>query len=769
MTWDEFSEALIRLVTKNRKFEVPVNKIKNRLAKLRMGEFLLDGPNPIERDGFPFFFVEYIDEAILAMANFLTRFLYEGGTLNVLAINRIPLGAEKNLAFWRTNKARLYVEMQNLILLIGRDTFAKGSGRSYESTIKRIFVFRDISDFAYLDQSAINVLSELTDLGMELGFAFSDKIGLQSTFEMHSQDSLAIQVKMDRDVFEDPAILLNSLILELVPERRAEDRHHDFYVLSNRVVSNESELPYSTSCRAQWFKTRDEAFEYDKSTLLRYVLFNNSDENWAKLEDKKFDRVSRMCNEFGAFFKNSIISLYDAFVAHCPRPSKKQQADFCSRLNRIVLTNDFIRLERAMSYIARGDDIVAIDPTSVKRTIALHDSISSYRHWMRKSLSRVIDNPESKLTRIYILKDQSPSGKFDDELRIFRGQMQYYLDYCNYRLPKAGALLFEGIDKPKSLDEPEWFLEKRKSLAERLKVYVTTDKALSRFKKEVSAHLEKNQMKEFLGQLFGTGDRINDAKVIELLCKLDLLITKGMVYNFTTESADPSELEFDAYIYRCDGRFSTDDDFETLFDLPKQLTDGNERFFALHRLERLRALVESLGQYLDGHKRIIGAIPELTAERELIWSEIDEVKELIDSFNKMEDEQKIGEMEKTYRSLLERRRNIEVHLFNYVEPRLRSLFDSLKKYSIEVEFFGRSQLAAEVVTQIQEVRPFDDCQTMKDLTTKVTEHIGRVITGNDSGEFQPVRRISEVNDGRVDNLVPTHRGKGSLEPPPTID
>src|SRR5260370_41135077 len=153
----------------------PESKLKNRLLNLGIKEFLepivmegAKGSRALEARGLPFRYLTQWDEAVLAMAHYLSRFRAdEGSELNVYAMHRLSKGEDKTLSDWQTAKAKWYLELQNIILLLGRLSESR-------SQICRIFAFNKLDDIAFLTQSAVSLLVEQLGTGIKVGFLFTD-------------------------------------------------------------------------------------------------------------------------------------------------------------------------------------------------------------------------------------------------------------------------------------------------------------------------------------------------------------------------------------------------------------------------------------------------------------------------------------------------------------------------------------------------------------------------------------------------------------------
>src|SRR5258706_6597684 len=145
----KYLKEIIRKAPEDKQF--PHKKLRNRLINIGLKEFLDgiesdfdigksnqetnqdDSAKALEVYGFPFKFNSQWDEATLALGHFLNRFRREEkSTLEVCALHLLSKGEDKTLSDWQSAKAKLYLELQNMILLLN------GVG-GRKSRIRRIF------------------------------------------------------------------------------------------------------------------------------------------------------------------------------------------------------------------------------------------------------------------------------------------------------------------------------------------------------------------------------------------------------------------------------------------------------------------------------------------------------------------------------------------------------------------------------------------------------------------------------------------------------
>jgi hypothetical protein len=694
--FDATYEALVKFLDTVDKHEtIPRKKLRNRLINIGLREFLevVDAENgekrlALQELGFPFKFLEQLDEAILALAHYLIRLKDEGGTLKVFALNRLSKGEDKNLSYWQSEKARLYIELQNLILLLN-DVRDDASQPKRHSEVLRVMTFRNIDDIAFLTQPAINVISEQLAIGIQIGFLFLNETK---------------QVKL-------PESLSNTLIIDYEPHVKDTSHRFNFYALY-RVLSDAKPhaLPYQDQCKTKWYTNREEAVACDSRLSGLMKLF---EEPWLELTNTNQHSVCKYEAESDEFFNNTTVLMYRAFQGSSVSESyglagsNDSHKAFIDRLNQTVVTNDFIRLERAMSAFAYSDKIFAVDATSVKDSLKIHESTPIYRHWIRNTLNRVLRSNDRALERIYILRDTE--GDANVEFQSFKKQMQYYFDYLHFDISEVTSIVnAHNPNEPQaSVDHknPPWFCEKWGSLENRVGMYVTTSKVLEHFNSTVMSNaVHPKMLAEVLSE---AQPQFHHAH--RLLRRLDYLFTERMLYNFKNELADPSELQFQAYLYRSSESFDLATEKRILFDFVK---DPNmPKLKTAQTQHRLAALAESIVDYHDQFGDVLAKVYEHDGEN--------------DQYNKdrsaLEELQAIGDKEfplAFITKVLEVRHRFEEKLYSYFEPRMSHLYELLKLQSVKIDFFGHPNDFL-----IDNVKPFTESADMEGLRKFITKEI----------------------------------------------
>jgi hypothetical protein len=708
----EFVFRWIAELLKNSPF--PEDGLRNRLTNLGLKEFVDGDVSPssgqkvlaVTRFGFPFKFSSQIDEAILALGYFLERFvMQEESGLKVSAVSRLPKGQDKSLGYWQTAKAKLYMELQNLILLLN------GFG-DRKSEVTRIFAFRQIEDLAYLTQPGMAALSEQVALGIKVGFLFLD------SFEQHNQ------LEPHNGQAETPLIISNCLFVEFTPpqsqyatqpldseetellRKSARPRLStdcNFYEIVDQT--KQEHLPYEERCFTKWLINTNES--NNKYGLME--LFERS--RWSNLNRRNSASICEFPE--GEFFNQSTVLMLKA--AEIPE-------DIVKRITETVITPDFIELERAMSCFDQTDEIWAIDATSAKNTLQIHLSNPIYRQWIRKSLNRVLKSAlkggETKLNRIYIIRDERKDA--DREFAALLQEMQYYFDYFHFEISEMRASLTAHHDHSVEMEDSPAANHDSGKASPKLKHSLTAqhESDVAELSTDGPSLTELENVWRRLSQLVnirvttssilkGTSlpddlskmcrDLFKEEVTTESLAKLDVLYTPNMIYNFINQRADPGELEFEAHLFR--KHLSVDDEYLLLFGFAKDDKRIDNSLREICRA-RLRSLLDSLLAYEDKY-------PYILAE---------EIKRHSKTLKKLTRLFKRGNPTplKHGKQLLEIRKEFEETLFSSFYGRFQKMWEFMKGLSVEVEFFPSRETKS-----IQAVEPFKSCESMSDFTALV--------------------------------------------------
>jgi len=650
-------ESVLREARAIAQGDVPPFKLENRLLNLGLQEFV-DG-NITQRHGFPFRFNNQLDEAILALAHFLDRFKSEHGDLKIYAISRVSKGEDRNLAFWQDAKAKLYIELQNMILLLGerskepapppeveaKEDEETKNERTKTSEISRIFVFRELSDLAFLTQEGINVLSEQAALGIRIGFVFLDR-------------------------FQDKTVpLSDGLIIDYSP-KPAKPARHNFYELYNLAEElKRPDLPYQEGCTARWFLDETRATSLTFTRVLD--IFRNK-KLWKTLSPENASGICKF-EKRGEFFNDAIVMMYKAFHRSKAEDNYKNPTRFIAdRINKTVISRDMIRLHRTMSVFTNAENIMAVDATSVKGSLKTHESRPTYRDWLRRSLNRVLRSPNNSLRRVYILKDHEEDDEI--EYQTLLRLLQYYLDYFHYEISdmadtvhRHGSGIYRS-DRAAFLSR-NWFKEKWTKYPDRIGIYVTTSSILDEFAERVMDDgINKKQYPAMFRKILQDPD--GDSTLSESLMMLDYLCTESMIYNFINPRGDTDELQFPAFVYR--NFLMNEEQLEHEENILFRFMPRSLRSFRRFQVaSRETQLASSILDYADDHKDSLAA--EIATHSKTLRILRKEVAR--------------GHISAKPIDLLKIRAEFEVKLYNQFRRHFAYLFEVLKFQSVEVKFW----------------------------------------------------------------------------------
>jgi hypothetical protein len=693
--------ALMQSTPEDQRF--PQKKLRNRLINLGLQEFL-DGirvndslqrffevggqqcysGTALEVFGFPFKFTSQWDEATLALGHFLDRFRQEENTkLEVCALHLLSKGEDKTLSDWQSAKAKFYLELQNMILLLN------GIG-GRQSRVRRIFAFSDIADIAFLTQSAVSLLSEQMAAGIGVGLLFTN------TFK---EDGKIVPIS-------------NALMVSFQPNPSEESDHEfHFYSMYELLDDNKGhDLPYQERCITKWFRDPDHAFDSHKWIKQLFNLFPQT--NWTKAENQwnkwpkpNYKSPTGVYSLEGSdvptenqIFNSTVVMMARAFAQYGGAPINA----FDNRINDTVVTGDWIRLQRAISAFddAASLEIRAVDATSVKNSLTIHESDPTYRHWLRTSLSRVLrssDESPKRLRRIYILDDSDP--KAIREFRTLLREMQYYLDYFHYEIAGMSDLIQADQFQPKNKQgakTSESITERWTKFKDRVYVNVTTTTILAQL---ASSHVNRDLLEEI----------VSSDSILDPLLNVDFISSsgkeagKGMIYNFLNQRADPGELQFAAFLFR--SPFNAVHEEKIIFGYLDDLA-GDLR--ALQLQYRMRSLAKSIRDYEKEYGRILNAqINDYLNDNQSV---------IIDLKNVLLEGGTFDEAKRT--TFIDIRAAFETALYQYFEKRFSYLYCFLDHYSLKVDFFGSS-----VKRKIKQIDPFIGCENADTLTDRIKQSV----------------------------------------------
>jgi nucleoside phosphorylase len=708
-------EAVLKAAEDHIGDRFPKGKLRNRLLNLGIDEFIQVDQLAVERYGFPFKFNSQLDEAILALAHFLDRLKKDGGTLDVYSLYKPSEGEDKNLGYWQSAKAKLYIELQNLILLLNAVP-----GRS--ASINRVLTFRSVTDLAFLTPSAIGVLGEQVSARIKLGFLFLD------SFE------------------GDLAVLpvLNTLLIHFTPRRR--DNRHNFYAQYELTSGTlRPELPYQERCVSKWFNKIEDAFKGVDGERLRAIktVFSG---DWPSLRDGAFSQICEFDDDGKDMFNSAAVMLFRGFKHHnlsrsAPLPNK----EIIDRINETVSTDELIELERAISaFDDEESNIYAIDSSSVKKSLKIHEANPTYRQWLRRGLNSVLRAENKQLRRIYILKDN------EDEYQVFLRAMQYYFDYFHFDIPEMTAIVHRHRESDYS-DEAadariqEWLRQKWNSLQNRVHVFITTESAL----REVAALLNKEDVSLKLSQLFSVQAPVALQKLAFYLSRLDFLYTEKMFYNFLNERADPSLAKYRSYLFREFSDPSNEevkqreiaDDVFSLFNFASE--PDLEELVRAQTLYRMKSIVKTLSHLMGTYG---SSIRDVFRTHKTRFDEI-ERRVVANTPDPLD-----------LQDLVQVMRDFESALYNYFRPSFEYFYSLLELASIEIEFFRDTKLQS-----IENIAPFEECLMKSRSNERLPiDELRKMISDKVSEETENIKRL---RIGVTRETTSQDGQKGSLRDP----
>jgi len=687
ITFDSLCKSIL---IKNEHF--PVGKLVNRLVNIGIKD-LIDG-NKSNSFGLPFKYVDHLDESTLALAYFVNRFRKEGGSLKIHGSHRLQKGEDKTLSPWINERARLFLELQNILFLMnGVD------GREVE--IKRVFILRDISDVAFFNQSAISVLSEQVSLGIEVGFLFLNDFG-----------------ESRRDSAELRHILSSSFTIEYTPaEPLASETENNFYFQGDtiRERSLRNNIPYLRGCLVKWARDWDHANsiennpDFTPEDLGRHrQLF----QNWKDFDKENFktEAVLRIFNENEKRFSNDALLMQFSALHFSKSSPDYDPKPFIDRIFDNVITRDLVRLEKAMNAFDNDSvkAIRAVDATSVKTTLNLHESDPTYRQWLRRSINRVLTDRsgETTIKRIYIIDDLHE--KKNEDATLIRN-LQYYLDFLAFEVEEISAVSSKdgAIDFEISNDPLPWIEANWNNLRGRIRIFVTTTKNLEKYAKAFRTPESLRALRQF------TGKNVSEPTFARDLSHLDYLFTEAMIYDFNNERGDPSELTFDAFLLR--KNFDVEKEIDENFDFP-----GMHRLFGSKkyvRLLRIKGFAKAIKDYWDNYSHISKETKDTISDG-LTREDLDSILSLDPLTTD------IAELSRHEQSLTGYRSQYETCLYEFLHPKAKLLFATLEDLSLEINLFDGFRC-----TSITEIPPFNQKSfNIETLTAEVGREIEKNIT-----------------------------------------
>jgi hypothetical protein len=185
------------------------------------------------------------------------------------------------------------------------------------------------------------------------------------------------------------------------------------------------------------------------------------------------------------FFNDAMLMMFKAYRSEITKDNSTAEA-IIDRINRTVITRDMIRLQRAMSSFGDATEIKAVDATSTKNSLNVHEASPVYRDWLRRSLNRVLRSRNKTLHRIYILNDDEKDQDKDIEYQTLLRLMQFYRDYFHYEVSEMKEIVERQpaatqSSDPLPTDNGKWFKDRWETFSNRVGVFVTTTTVIGAF------------------------------------------------------------------------------------------------------------------------------------------------------------------------------------------------------------------------------------------------------------------------------------------------
>ena len=479
--------------------DFPKDILRARLEAIGTQEAL--EKNAIAKHGFPFRYHSPLDEAILVLHYFLTKSQQYPGSYIHIHSTHVPTKEEENtLASWKSPKAGLYLDLHAVI-----ENHNHGCGKS--GRIKRLFVFRDHAQLAFLESTGIGVILEQESIGIETGF---------------------LLISENRDKVEE-ITGAGVMLVELFDD----DINNCEWFLG--IASDQSQYPYLNDLTCRWHKGRlfdnngeltpeAKRAQIDIEKYLELFRFEDPEP-----EEKHVDRSYRFPNDPDRFRRLLHKNYIEAFSADEVSPD-----EFNLHLNYRAIPGNLEQLLLALEQINESSNIKAIDSSSVKNTLKVHEADPNYRHWIRTTVQRALKNPKSvSLERIYILR------AIRSEYEILKQEIDLYRDLISNRIsrlePHQDAV--GTADSSNQIDDPV-----------NIHLYAITMKAIDEtFRKTPQAI--RTELRKLLNQVFVVRE---NGKVRSILKKLDFLYSERLVFNYKDYKGEPGRAFYDADLFISD-------------------------------------------------------------------------------------------------------------------------------------------------------------------------------------------------------------------------
>lgn len=530
-SYNRFSQLLI---DPNVAGDFRTDVMLHRLNELGFKDIFVN--DRIKTYGFPCKYNSPLDEAILMLHYFLTKHaLFAPSKLMIHAIHFPSKEEETTLAFWKSPKAGLYLDLQSMIILMNGVNRAKTDEKN---EIKRLFVFRDNLHLAHLESNGISVILEQQGVGILTGFLIHNNQP-QSKLELHR----------------------NTLLIEFIHD---DAEQCEWALLMDNVHS--ANYPYGNNMVSKWYKGRlppkhiikvaSDELDFDEFFKLfafyeahpqtkinnRKYYFERIPEKFRTLLVSNFDAALK--KRYQGFDWSQVNDGYPAHISAEPPNTgavEDYKKDYLTSMNVKSVPETLEQFYSALTQIKLSKHVRAIDASSVKSTLKVHETDANYRHWIRASIQLTVKDPEASLGRIYIL-DLSDDSK--DEYEIFKQVITLYQDFTKNRIAKlddiwpSDEMGFDGnVVMPRCPNSE-------------VKVYLITKQAIEEFCDDDAIEQKaKNGFYRLLREDFVTTEceeyMISDEVKVNLPL-LDVLYSDRLVYVYKDLRGEPTQAHYAA-------------------------------------------------------------------------------------------------------------------------------------------------------------------------------------------------------------------------------
>lgn len=469
---------------KEKNISLPVDMIENRFKHLGIEDLLQ--PTDFElKNGFPFKYNQAIDEAILILHYFIMqKHQHPDAKIKIYCIHEPLKEEEMNLSFWRSSKAGLFLDCHSVINNLFRDN----------CKISRMFLFRDEAHLTQLEQDAFGVMFEQKLINIDVGIIFKNRITKNTD---HLKNTLLVEFNYGSTTVY--ALLQDNTTSDTLPYQ-GNDLHCKW-------LSNESDE----------IKHIKEIFNYTKINLSEFTPNNQKDyiyefsrhEDWKRTLSQIYSNLDPSKRVFGKKLLNRLNSLF------------KESKEIFDCLNQIVEDP--------------RPEFYAVDSTSVKNSLKIHDVDPTYRNWMRSIMNRVLEK-NGRLERVYILDDRFNEKK-DEEFIYLKNTAKLYNDFINNSFSELNNSVWKIIICNGLESSTEFRTESQEVYNSQIKLFVITTAFINDlFNDNKSSHLLTKYSN--VAKYLGISNNGQYTKSKRELIVLDFLISNQFTFGFPEKASN---------------------------------------------------------------------------------------------------------------------------------------------------------------------------------------------------------------------------------------